>query len=389
MGVGQENQAVPDFKTVTLTSLGSIITPDQGAGSEIEPGNVVIMVPAGLYTRRAPFFLDADEAEPGTKTSAEQYFSVLSQQYRAVRMVGLADARITGQGAVITRGNLLVKESVLEFTAQGRAPDGFTIAGANTYTMPERVDRLISAPCILAKRPWYRNFGHWLVDGATVVALAADLIGAANLTVVTGTFGSPKMRAVVRDTIEQLAPGAAVLEHPDEEIWQFDDLHYVTPPHVPPLFKLPEPLRRMRSRFLGNTIFAPHRKIFITRRAAGNRRLVNEEEIFALCAARGFELVDPEDLSIREQAKLFAEAQAIIGVKGAALTTCLFCRPDTKILVLSPADFPDPFFWDVAAQNGCDYGELFGPIVTSKARGLNEFTVEPARVEAMLNAAGL
>jgi hypothetical protein len=377
-----------DIRKVVLTSLGSITDPaaDYAANDSIK---VDVLVKAGAYTRRKPFFVDLEQATEATRATVELHFGILRQQHAAVRIADIHGATVTGQGAVVTAGNLLVKESVVEFTAQGRAPDGLSKLEDNGFAMSGRFDRRITEPCILAKRPWYRNFGHWLVDGATVVALAAERIREQNLTVIIGDFGSPKMRAVVNDTIQKLVPGANVLSHRDEEIWHFDDLCYVTPPHVPPLFKLPEALQGIRSAFLGpDGGPAPFRKIFVTRRTAGNRRLVNEAEIFELCAARGFEFVDPEQLSIGQQAVLFAQSSAVIGAKGAALTSVLFCHPDTKVMLMSPADFPDPFFWDVA-QNGCDYAEVFGPIVTDKARGLNEFTVEPARVSAMLDAAGL
>jgi hypothetical protein len=377
------------FRNVVLTSLGSIVSPDHGDSALAETTNVVTLVPPGAYDRQAPFYVDAEQADSATRATVANHNTILKQQFSSIRMVGLSGATMTGQGAVFTRGGQLVKESVVEFTVQGRAPDGFMLSGAGGYAVPARVDRVITEPCLLAKRPWYRNFGHWLVDGASVVALCADLIQSETLTVVIGNFDSPKMREVVRDTIAQLVPGATVLEHPDEEIWQFDNLQYVTPPHVPPLFKLPEALRRIRLGFLGTEERPGGRRIFITRRQAGNRRLVNEAEIYRLCAARGFDLVDTETMSIREQAAVFAAADAVIGAKGAALTNVMFCRPGAKVLVLSPSDFPDPFFWDIAGQIGCDYGEVFGPVVTDKPRGLNEFMVEPARVAAMLAAAGL
>jgi hypothetical protein len=384
-GVG----AAPEFRNVILTSLGSIVSPDHGDSALVDTSSVVTLVSAGFYERQAPFYVDAEQADTATRATVANHNTILKQQYSGIRMVGLPGATMTGQGAVFTRNGQLVKESVVEFTVQGRAPDGFMLSGVGGYTVPARVDRVVTAPCLLAKRPWYRNFGHWLVDGASVVALCADLIRSQNLTVVIGHFDSPKMQEVVRDTIAQLVPGATVLEHPDEEIWQFDNLQYVAPPHVPPLFKLPEALRRLRLGFLGVEERAGGRRIFITRRHAGNRRLVNEVEIYRLCAARGFDLVDTETMTIREQAALFAAADAVIGAKGAALTNVMFCRPGAKVMVLSPSDFPDPFFWDIAGQIGCDYGEVFGPVVTDKPRGLNEFMVEAPRVSAMLDAAGL
>jgi hypothetical protein len=69
------------------------------------------------------------------------------------------------------------------------------------------------------------------------VALATDMIRREGLTIVIGAQDSDKMSSVVRETLEILAPGAAFLEMPDDEIWTFPDLRYFTSLHVAPLFK--------------------------------------------------------------------------------------------------------------------------------------------------------
>lgn len=384
-----EAPASSEFKNVVLSTLMGVVNPEGGGRSTAIDAPPVTLAMSGIYERRAPFYLDVEQATMSTRTALAYLFRALKQQHQSIRMVTLPDAQVTGQGAVMTRDNFLIKESVVEFTAHGRPPDGLMATKTGGYSLSTRVDFEVEAPCILVKRPWYANFGHWLVDGATVLALAAETVRARQLTVVVGNYASIKMRAIVLDTINQFAPNAKVLQHPDKEVWQFKELYYVTPPHVPPLFKSPEALRRVRAAFV-STIGAaePHRKLFVSRSGAANRRVVNEAEVFEVCAARGFEFVQPEKLSLVEQAKIFAEATTIVGAKGAALTNCLFCAPGAKTMLLCPSDFPDPFFWDVCAQTG-DYGELYGPIVTAKSPGLNEFTVEPARVSKMLDAAGV
>ena len=348
-----------------------------------------MLAPSGVYERNAPFFLDTEQASLSTKASCSFLFKALKQQHQSLRMVALPGAKVTGQGAVVTRNNFLVKESVVEFTAHGRPPDGLMATSSGGYSLPSRIDFEVDEPCILVKRPWYANFGHFLVDGATVLALAAETVRTKQLAVVVGHTPHPKMRSIVLDTISQFAPNAKVLQHPDKEVWRFKELYYVTPPHVPPLFKSPEALRRVRAAFMTNIgEVEPHRKLFISRATAANRRVVNEAELFEVCAARGFEFVQPEKLSMVEQAKLFAEATAIVGAKGAALTNCLFCAPGVKTMVMSPADFADPFFWDICGQIG-GYAEIYGPVVTKKMAGLNEFTIEPARLSKMLDAAEL
>lgn len=78
------------------------------------------------------------------------------------------------------------------------------------------------------------------------------------------------------------------------------------------------------------------RRIYVSRRMARARRLINEEEIATLLAAHGFETVDLENLSMRDKASLMNECEAVAGVYGAGLGNLLFCEPGTKVLEIRP-----------------------------------------------------
>lgn len=361
------------------------------AGDPLAEANIMsVLAPGGSYMRRLPVYVDAEHARPSTRKNVEEYFAQATQRYLSVCLAELHGAAVVGQGAVISSKGRLLRNSVAEFVAHGLTPDGFERTGDDTYAVKPGKMRHITEPCILAKRPWYNNFGHWLVDGASLLALAENDIKSEGLSIVIGKYLSPKVREVVLESIERIAPGATVLEQPDDEIWLFDRLCYVTPPHVPPLFKAPEGIRRLRATFLqGIPPATSPRRLYISRNHAASRRLSNEDEIFAICQHHGFELVEPENLAFDEQVKLFAQAEALVGVKGAAFTNVMFCPPSAKILLLSPADFPDPFFWDIAGQLGCEYSESFGTLTTSKQQGLNDFTIAPAQMLHMLAVAGL
>lgn len=349
------------------------------------------LVPPGTYARRPPIYVDAKYALPETRTAIEQYFAIVMQRHQGISLVELRNAAVTGQGALVTHEGKLVRDSVLEFVAHGKAPDGFSRVSNDLYSLNSvQAHRRIEEPCILVKRPWYNNFGHWLVDGASVVALAQDAIRAHSMTIVVGKLANQKVREVILSSIQAIVPDVRILEAPDSELWLFDRLFYLTPPHVPPLFKSPEAICRLRSIFAGNIPkFTPGRRVFISRSRAHSRRLVNEEEVMALCAQYGFEVVVPETLSFREQVKLFAEAEALIGVKGAAFANAMFCAPDAKVMLISPSDFPDPFFWDIVSQIGCEYSEIFGPVTTNISQGLNDFLIEASQVLRMLSVAGM
>lgn len=376
-------------REVSLCGIEQIIGAQMfGKDSGRDVLEVLCISPTGSYERAAPVLIDSSDAEAATQASVAVYSSMLTQHYRSILRTRFKDASVTGQGALVLASGLLVAETVIEYTFQNALPAGFLPAGEGRFQLPGRPRRSIAVPCLLLKKPWYFNFGHWLVDCASVLALCAEAVAAQGLTLVIGTYEGV-MRAIVMETIAKLAPGAAILEHPDDEIWRFDELHYVTPPHAPPLFNLPEGLRRLRDAFLPVSVPIQGAKRFIARRGASHRELRNEQELFALCAAKGFELVVPQEMSLTQQAECFASAAAIVGAKGAALTNCLFCAPGAKIVVLSPADFPDPFYWELAGHAGCHYAEVFGPVTTRRHDGLNDFSIDPEKFTRALVALGL
>lgn len=348
-----------------------------------------MVVPAGRYSRQPPFHLDMDLAQRSTVEFLTECTQVLDTDHEMIEAHELVDALVCGQGAVVTRNNELLRETVLEFLAFGEVPDGLASAEGGFRIVPE-VTKVVEAPCILAKRPWFRNFGHWIVDAAALLALTAEICRAEGLTIVVGDVGAGPLLDVMMETIRDILPDSQVLFHPDNETWRFQTLQYVTPVHVPPLFKLPIALSKLRDAMLPDwSKIEPFRKIFVVRGTGHHARaLSNSDQVMELCADHGYRLVVPDSLPIHETARVFAEANAVIGVKGAALTNALFCRPGAAVMALSPADFPDPFFWDLLSQRGVGYGELFGAMTSERHQGHNDFVIELSRLKQMLDAAG-
>jgi hypothetical protein len=87
-------------------------------------------------------------------------------------------------------------------------------------------------------------------------------------------------------------------------------------------------------------------------------RLMTESEELKLekmFKEAGYEIIDPEDLiSICDQAALFASASHIVGLAGASFINCIFCKKDTKVLILNSSDsysFPHK---EIVASFGLD-----------------------------------
>lgn len=77
------------------------------------------------------------------------------------------------------------------------------------------------------------------------------------------------------------------------------------------------------------------RKLFLSRRKRAWRRLLNEEAIAETLAARGFEVLFPEDMTLEEQVRMYQEAAVVVAPGGSALINAIFGSTALKLVILS------------------------------------------------------
>ncbi|NET72810.1 MAG: DUF563 domain-containing protein, partial [Sphaerospermopsis sp. SIO1G2] len=104
----------------------------------------------------------------------------------------------------------------------------------------------------------------------------------------------------------------------------------------------------------------PQRRIYITRKLAHSRRVINENEITNLLKRYGFETVILESMTVAEQALLFSQAEIIISPHGSGLTNLVFCQPNTKVIELFSPNYVYHCFWWISNLVGLDYYYLLG-----------------------------
>lgn len=73
-------------------------------------------------------------------------------------------------------------------------------------------------------------------------------------------------------------------------------------------------------------------RIYITRRLANGRKLINEEEVIDYLRKLNFFILDGELMSVEEKISLFSKARVVIGICGAGLANLAFCSPGTKVV---------------------------------------------------------
>ena len=130
---------------------------------------------------------------------------------------------------------------------------------------------------------------------------------------------------------------------------------------------------------------SPSRRLYLSRATAAFRRVVNEDELLPILAEHGFAVFDPASRAVGEQAEIFANAEMIVSPHSSALTNLVFCRADTSVLELFPADYHDVSFWTAATLARCRYraiiGERLGPAPLTTIEGRRQdISIPPERL---------
>lgn len=115
----------------------------------------------------------------------------------------------------------------------------------------------------------------------------------------------------------------------------------------------------LREIFLPEGYSKPHRLIYISRKDAIYRKVINEREIEEFLQEFGFEIVEMSKLSFLEQVKICSEAKVVVGPHGAGLTNTLFCQK-AKILEMFAPSYVNACYWMLSNQVGNEYYYILG-----------------------------
>lgn len=143
-----------------------------------------------------------------------------------------------------------------------------------------------------------------------------------------------------------------------------------------------ETCRFLRETFLrGAADRRPELRLYVRRRDALTRRVVNEEEVLAALVPLGFEAVDLERLSVAAQVDLFARAAVVVGPHGAGMTNLVFCPPGAGLVEFMPRTYFNPCFEILAGHVGARYRRLPAESVSAKT---HDQWMDPAVLERAL-----
>ena len=170
------------------------------------------------------------------------------------------------------------------------------------------------------------------------------------------------MRNVIRDSLSMIGlPEANVVEHDAQPAW-FEEAIVVSGLTQHGLYYLPVTADCLQE--LAEQVSPDgSEKVWISR-VGEKRRLVQEEELQATLEAKGWRIIHPGQMTLREQIAACKGARHVAGVEGAGLTNLGFMAAGGQVTSFIPAVMPDLFFWTLAANRVLRYHEVRCPLAS-------------------------
>jgi len=100
------------------------------------------------------------------------------------------------------------------------------------------------------------------------------------------------------------------------------------------------------------------RRIYVSRADAPVRRVANETQVIDMLARYGFESVRLSEHPFEMQARIFNQAEIIVGPNGAGLSHLVFCQEGASVIEALPPRWMAPCFMALASSAGCRYRHL-------------------------------
>ena len=238
----------------------------------------------------------------------------------------------------------------------------------------------IEQPCVLLTSPWCEGYHHWILETLPRLWALDEFKELRDLPVVIPAWAkqyhldSLKAFGISEDRILKFDGGT----------WDFERLY--VPSFLGPGGHSKRQIDWVRGRLrqaFGVEQKGPgEKKIYVSRRDAATRRLINEDAILPILEKNGFEIIAPGELTLADQVTKFSDAGVIVGVAGSGLTNFAFAEPGCTLIEFHPADYINLAYWFMANAVGHKYWFEIGAVENDR----QDFSIDPARVEDALKA---
>ncbi|BCH57602.1 hypothetical protein RvVAR0630_02260 [Agrobacterium vitis] len=224
-----------------------------------------------------------------------------------------------------------------------------------------KISRVTDISPIVIGNGWYKNYYHW-----TFQAISCLLIYKKHRDDNNILLAMPRLNGWRNEVLSLTGFNGRVLEMDYHDVLHVDDC--ITSNLTGGGFAhLPHPAVIAEFEALAQRVTIERRlsrKLYVSRLDAGDvRRVVNEEAVCAFLESRGFEIITPGELSVREQVVAFRDAEVIVAPHGAGLANLVYCRPGakTRVIELFQASCINACYARICQEKRLDYTAIINP----------------------------
>jgi capsular polysaccharide biosynthesis protein len=254
----------------------------------------------------------------------------LEQVIPASQLLIMRDVYASSEGLLFKSGRILPASFAAPFLLDAWKTKSRVKFLANNYMF--KSSRQVDRDPVWIVDDWSGGYYHWLAD--TLPRLYSIRDRMSNLTLL--------MPERFRN-LEFVTASLKAFELPHVEFVAANEKVFcprlIVPMHTAPSGAVDEEVIRGIRSFMvdfyreGPAANATGR-VYISRRLAPKRKIVNEAEVAEIVTRFGFEIVDAEGLSFAQQVRLLSTTRYLISNHGAGLTNMMFMQAGTSVLEL-------------------------------------------------------
>jgi tetratricopeptide (TPR) repeat protein len=253
-------------------------------------------------------------------------------------------------------------------------------------------DGIIDEPAVLIGRYGIRTWGHWLGELLPkVVAVEARWPGRFRF-IVPDRFTYDPVHKTAMDSLAYYGIGKErLILVPPQMMYACSNLYVVTSTWSAERMLHPDVAALMRERGPRDREPAPGwLKVALLRRSTRTRNVRNIAAVEEILVARGFTIVDIEQLNFRQQVDLFKNASAVVCVLGSGLSGMIYAPRGVQVLTLAPGEWGDLFFYSMIQDREAVFADIRGRTIATDRDGaaISGFTVPTEALLAGLDAIG-
>jgi hypothetical protein len=252
----------------------------------------------------------------------------LEHEIPATYLLRFRDVLVSSEGLILKGLKLLPESFAYPFELRDWKFSSMAKLLATNYLLRRR--RTIDTEVLWVTDYWSRGYFHWLTDALPRLFVMRDRLEQHMLMLPwqyeTIDFVNPTLEAFGVKKVDFIKRNEVLAGH-----------SLLMPTHTAPSGHFhEETIRGVQTILLsafGNQ-GSKGERVYISRRAAGKRRIANEQELIPILTANGFEIICAEDLTFEQQVELASQTRYLVSNHGAGLANMLFMREGGSVLEL-------------------------------------------------------